>query len=99
MDKQLTFLYDHQADVLNISRGHPVYTDSVPLDENVILHVEPNTDHIVGFSIIDFLKQFTKSESPVSIPLEIQFERITPKKPRTSDQVSRRKIKTRKKSK
>jgi hypothetical protein len=91
MAKQITFLFDHQADVLSISQGHPIQTDSIPLNQNVILHVEPKTNTIVGFSIIDFLKQFTNSESPVSIPLDVAFERVHTRKPRIRKKESRRK--------
>lgn len=91
MDKQITFLFDHQADVLSISQGHPICTNSVPLNQNVILHIKPNTDQIVGFSIVDFLKQFVNSESPVSLPLAVTFKRANKRKPRTNSKESRRK--------
>lgn len=74
-DKQLRFLYDHTADVLSICAGQSIYTDSVPLDENVILHIDPATQTIVGFSIIDFVKQFANTESPRAIPIAATFER------------------------
>ena len=83
MDQQLNFLYDHKTDVLYISSGHPVYTDSVALDENTILHLEPASQSIVGFSIIDFVKRFTNTESPVSIPIAATFERARKSKSRT----------------
>ena len=76
MTQALNFLYDHKTDVLSISAGHPVNTDSVPLDEKVILHITPQTQEIVGFSIIDFLKRFTNTETPASIPIAATFERV-----------------------
>ena len=82
-EKQLNFLYDHSADVLSICAGQSVNTDSVPLDENVILRVDPATQAIVGFSIIDFLKRFTNTETPASVPLTATFERVK-KKPMPS---------------
>ncbi len=75
MEKQLNLLYDHRADVLYISKGHPVYTDSVALDENVILHVDPQTQAIVGFAIVDFIKRFVNKETPASVPIVATFER------------------------
>lgn len=79
-DKQLRFLYDHKADVLSICAGQSIQTDSVPLDENVILHVDPATRAIVGFSIIDFIRQFANTESPHAIPIAATFEQ-SKKKP------------------
>ncbi len=73
--KELRFLYDHQADVLSICAGQSVYTDSVPLDENVILHIDPATQTIVGLSLVDFIKQFASTESPRAIPIAATFER------------------------
>lgn len=82
MNQQLAFLYDHKADVLYISSGHPVYTDSIALDENVILHLEPATQKIVGFAIVDFLKRFTNTETPASVPIAAKFERVKQRKSR-----------------
>lgn len=76
IENELRFLYDHQADVLSICAGQSIQTDSVPLDENVILHVDPASQAIVGFSIIDFVKQFANAESPRAIPIVATFERV-----------------------
>ncbi len=83
MNQPLTFLYDHKADVLYVSCGHPIYTDSVALNENVILHLEPASDTIVGFSIIDFIQRFTNTETPACIPLLATFKHLPKTKPRT----------------
>ncbi len=74
-EQRLNFIYDHQADVLSISTGQSVYTDSDPLDENVILHVDPQTQAIVGFAIVDFIKRFVNKETPASVPIVATFER------------------------
>lgn len=83
MNQPLTFLYDHKSDVLYVSCGHPVYTDSVALNESVILHLEPASDQIVGFSIIDFIRRFTNTETPACIPLRATFEHLRTAKKRT----------------
>ncbi len=76
MDKQLNFLYDHAADVLHVSNGHPVLTDSTALNENVILQLDAFTKEIVGFSIVDFIKRFANTETPAAIPIAVTFKRI-----------------------
>jgi hypothetical protein len=73
---QLQFLYDHTADVLHVSKGHPILTNSTALDENVILQLDPQTEEIVGFSIIDFVKRFTNREEPSTVPLVATFEKF-----------------------
>jgi hypothetical protein len=90
MDQPLCFLYDHKTDVLSISCGHPIYTDSVALDENVILHVEPTTQKIVGFSIVDFIRRFANTETPACIPLIANFERRRRTKTRQTRRATRR---------
>jgi uncharacterized protein YuzE len=77
MDERLSFLYDHQADVLYVSKGQPVYTDSIALNDQVILRLNPTTQEIVGFSIVDFMHHFANRETPASVPLTATFKRIT----------------------
>ncbi len=77
MDKRLNFLYDHAADVLHISVGHPIFSDSVPLNDEIILQVDPTTQEIVGFSIIDFIKRFANHEEPTVVPLNATLEPVT----------------------
>lgn len=77
MDAQLNFLYDHQADVLNVTKGQPVYTDSIALNDQIILRLNPTTQEIVGFSIVDFMSRFTNRETPSSLPLTATVKRVT----------------------
>ena len=76
MDNQLNFLYDHAADVLYVSKGHPVYTDYVELNDDVILRLNPLTKEIVGFTIVDFIKCFVNKETPSNVPLTATIERV-----------------------
>jgi hypothetical protein len=73
---QLQFLYDHAADVLHVSMGHPILTNSTALDDNVILQIDPATKQVVGFSIVDFLKRFANNQEPVTVPLVATFARL-----------------------
>ncbi len=81
MDNQLNFLYDREADVLYVSKGHPEYTDYQELD-NLILRLNPRTREIVGFTIIDFEGRFAQHQAPVTIPLKATFARTRSRKPR-----------------
>ncbi len=81
MGDQLTFVYDREADVLYVSKGHPEYTDYQELD-NLILRLDPKTKEIVGFTIIDFEGRFVQTQAPVTIPLNATFARTKSRKPR-----------------
>jgi len=77
MDNQLQFLYDHAADVLYVSKGHPIYTDYVELNDDIILRLDPQTKEVVGFTIVDFVGRFAKNAPPLAIPLNTTFERAS----------------------
>ena len=82
MENQMNFLYDHTADVLYVSKGHPVYTDYVELNDDVILRLDPLSKEVVGFTIVDFISRFSKEALPFSVPLSVTFEQAR-KKQRT----------------
>ncbi len=82
MKHELNFLYDHAADVLYVSKGHPVYTDYVELTDDIILRLDPQTRAVVGFTVIDFIERFAKEALPLRVPLSVTFERAN-KKPKT----------------
>lgn len=75
MNKQLNFLYDKDADVLYVSLGKPAYTDYQEIGENLILRLDPETESIVGFTVLDFIAQANNQETPLHIPLQAKFER------------------------
>ena len=79
MKNELNFLYDHGADVLYVSKGHPIYTDYVELNDDIILRLDPRTQEVVGFTIVDFVGRFTKEASPLSVPLDVTFDRASRK--------------------
>jgi|GEM_PF-429292 uncharacterized protein YuzE len=74
MKDELNFLYDHAADVLCVSKGHPAYTDCVELNADVILRLDPQTREVVGFTIVDFARRFAKAAVPLRVPLSVTFE-------------------------
>jgi uncharacterized protein YuzE len=74
MNDQLSLLYDREADVLYVAKGHPKYTDYVELNNHIILRLDPTTQEIVGFTIIDFAGRFASKTPPLNIPLDATFE-------------------------
>lgn len=75
MQNQLNFLYDREADVLYVSKGHRAFTDYVELGDNLILRLDPKSKEIVGFTIIDFAARFAGKAPPLAVPLKATFER------------------------
>lgn len=80
MNDQLQFLYDHSADVLYVSNGHPIFTDYFELNDDVILRLDPQTKEVVGFTIVDFVGRFSKNAPPLIVPLNTTFERVSRKR-------------------
>ena len=79
MKDELNFLYDHAADVLYVSKGHPAYTDYAELNDDVILRLDPLTKEVVGFTIVDFVGRFAKGALPLRVPLSVTFEQANKK--------------------
>jgi uncharacterized protein YuzE len=79
MENELNFLYDQGADVLYVSKGHPIYSDYVELNDDIILRLDPATQEVVGFTIVDFVGRFTQKALPLSVPLKVTFDRARKK--------------------
>ena len=67
--------YEKDADVLYISLGKPAYTDYKEVGENLILRLDPETQEVVGFTVIDFIAQAKQQDLPLRLPLQGTFER------------------------
>jgi uncharacterized protein YuzE len=49
--------YDSEADVLYISFGEPQPAEGLDIGDGTILRVNPETDEVVGLTILDFSKR------------------------------------------
>ncbi|HFE64727.1 MAG TPA: DUF2283 domain-containing protein [Caldithrix sp.] len=58
--KNLQWDYDAEADVLYISIGKPRKAEGVDIGEGTIVRVDPDTNEIVGFTIINPLGRTLK---------------------------------------
>jgi uncharacterized protein YuzE len=67
---ELKMSYDRDADVLYCSFGEPQEAISVEADDGIIVRRNPETNEIVGYTIINFFKRFAdRPNMPVSVPL------------------------------
>ena len=64
--KNLQWDYDAEADVLYIAIGKPVKAEGVDIGKGTIVRVDPDSNEIVGFTIINPLKR-TLQEMKVGI--------------------------------
>jgi len=79
MDKKplgnIDFQYDPAADVLYCSFGPPQEAIGVEVNDGVIVRRHPETNAVVGLTIIDFSRRFTQHpENYLSVPLEPVLE-------------------------
>ena len=70
----MKIFYDQEADVLYVTRGKPAYTDYVEHSDDVVLRVDPETQQLVGFTIIDFSQHFAKDETDIMLPFGVNFQ-------------------------
>lgn len=73
MDKVTQLFYDRDADVLYLSIGEPRRAISREVGDDVLLRVDPDTDAVVGLTIMNLSARFGELESPQSIPVTIDL--------------------------
>lgn len=71
---RLKITYDREADVLYVTKGTPEYTDYVEYTEDVILRFHPETQQLVGFTLIDFSQRVAKTDSGTGLPFTVNFQ-------------------------
>ncbi len=71
---ELQIVYDREADVLYVPKGTPEHTDYVEYADDVIRCFHPETKQLVGFTRIDFLEHFAKTDSGPGLPFTVNFQ-------------------------
>ncbi len=71
--KRLTFSYDKEGDVLDVSIGRPVRAISNEVVDDFFVRLHPRTRKIVGFSILNFQKRSRKRNGEIAVPIEANF--------------------------
>ena len=74
---RLKIVYDREADVLYVTKGTPEHTDYVEYTEDVILRFHPETQQLVGFTLIDFSEHFAQKNSDIALPFGVDFHAET----------------------
>ncbi|MBC8449916.1 MAG: DUF2283 domain-containing protein [Chloroflexi bacterium] len=79
MSEGLKISYDQEADVLYVSLARLEYTRYVEIGDDLILRLDPDSDEIVGFTIIDFAAHFGR-RAVLSLDLPL-LATLTPLRP------------------
>ncbi len=73
MGKELTFSFDKEGDILDISLGSPKKAISKEVKDDFFVRIDPKTKKVVGFSILNFERWFKDEADKRSIPITAEF--------------------------
>lgn len=75
MDKMTQIFYDKTSDVLYLSVGNPRPAISEELGDDILLRVDPETEEVVGLTILNLASRFSTLETPQTLPVEIEVHK------------------------
>jgi len=61
---------------LYISIGSPKEAISKEVNDDILVRVQPETEEIVGFTILNFAERFSDLKKEQFVPIKAQFESI-----------------------
>ncbi len=70
----LRIAYDSNTDVLYVSIGNPKPAICDTLDSGVVIRYDEETEDVIGFTIINFLRRFSIKSEPITVNLLAQFK-------------------------
>ena len=77
MERKLKFFYDKEGDVLDIAIDDPTESISKELENDIIKRLDPHTDEIVGFTILNYEERFEHLDSSETLPIASTFSHIS----------------------
>ncbi len=77
MDKVMQLLYDAKSDVLYLSVGVPRRAISQEMGDDILLRVDPDTEEVVGLTILNLSTRFGVGQLPESLPIEIDLHKLS----------------------
>ena len=77
MEKGLKIFFDKEADVFYFSREE-ARSDAISreLGDDVIVRLEPKSNNVIGFTILNFTKRFERISFKQEIPIEAELALI-----------------------
>ena len=73
MAKKMTFHYDKEGDILDISMGKPQSAISTEISDDFFIRKDMKTKKIIGFTVLNFEKWFKNKKEERIIPLSASF--------------------------
>ena len=77
MNNFTQIFYDRESDVLYLSIGEPRRAISREVGDDVLLRIDPETENVVGLTIMNLASRFGEIESPQSLPVSIDLRELT----------------------
>lgn len=71
MEGNLSFFFDEEGDVLDITVGKPKKAVTKELRDDIAIRCDPVTGEIVGITILNFRKRFEGKNKPETIDLPL----------------------------
>ena len=73
MEEGLRFSFDKESDVLDISIGKLTKAISKEVEDDFFVRLDPKTEKVVGFSILNFEKWSKDEKDKRVIPIKADF--------------------------
>ncbi len=73
MERELRLSFDKEGDVLDISLGEPKGAISKEIGDDILIRLDPETDEILGFTILNFEKRFEHIGMSKIVPITANF--------------------------
>lgn len=71
---KLYYYYDKDADVFYLSQGKPsAKSVTYEASDDVILRLDPKSNKVKGFTILNFNRRLKKTTHPISLPIEAEL--------------------------
>jgi uncharacterized protein YuzE len=67
--REMKVRFDAKSDVMYFSFGDPKEAISVETETGLIVRMDPDTDEVVGLTIVDFLKRLSGKDETLTVPI------------------------------
>jgi len=69
MAERMSFFFDREADILYVSIGKRCSAISKESGDDVLVRINPRTQKVVGFTILNLTTRFKRMKHPESLPI------------------------------
>lgn len=74
MKTKLYYYYDRDADVFYLSQGKPSSkARSREASDDVVLRLDPKTQKVIGFTILNFTRRLQQKKLPIVLPIQAEL--------------------------